>query len=104
MQLARVCGNVVASIKDAGLASHKLLLLEAVAASDPVGSPSAPDRAESVYVAIDLIGAGIGEIVLVAMGSAARVANDGRLAPTDAAVVAIVDAVQFDGRSTFVKR
>lgn len=104
MQLARVRGNVVASIKDAGLASHKLLLLEAVPASDPGGSLPGSADPSSVYVAIDLIGAGIDEIVLVATGSAARVSADGSAAPTDAAVVAIVDAVQFDGRSTFIKR
>ena len=103
MQLARVRGNVVASIKDAGLASHKLLLLEPVSAADPGGAPGG-DGATGVYVAIDLIGAGVGEVVLVALGSAARVAADGQRAPTDAAVVAIVDAVHFDGQSTFVKR
>lgn len=102
MQLARVRGNVVASIKDAGLASHKLLLLSPVAAADP-GVGEAPADAP-VYAAIDLIGAGVGEVVLVAHGSAARVAEGGGRAPTDAAVVAIVDTVQFDGRSTFVKR
>lgn len=104
MQLARVCGNVVASIKDAGLASHKLLLLEAVPASNPGEASSAGTQPSSVYVAIDLIGAGTGEIVLVTRGSAARVSTGGGAAPTDAAVVAIVDSVQFDGRSTFVKR
>lgn len=103
MQLARVRGNVVASIKDAGLASHKLLLLEAVPASDPNGSSSGSADPSSVYVAIDLVGAGTGEIVLVTIGSAARVSADGSAAPTDAAVVAIVDSVQFDGQSTFNK-
>jgi len=105
MQLARVRGNVVASIKDAGLASHKLLLLEPVRVADPGGAPASADPAATdVYVAIDLIGAGVGEVVLVTQGSAARVVADGQRAPTDAAVVAIVDAVHFDGQSTFVKR
>ena len=100
MQLARVRGNVVASIKAAGLASHKLLLLEPVRASAP------QDDAEPsyTYVAIDLAGAGVGEIVLVTVGSAARIDADGRNAPTDAAVIAIVDSVQFDGETTFQKR
>ncbi|MBO9641493.1 MAG: EutN/CcmL family microcompartment protein [Pseudacidovorax sp.] len=102
MQLARVRGNVVASIKDAGLASHKLLLLSPVTAADPGGDEGPFDA--PVYAAIDLIGAGVGEIVLVAHGGAARVAEGGGHAPTDAAVVAIVDTVQFDGRSTFIKR
>lgn len=101
MQLARVRGNVVASIKAAGLASHKLLLLEPVRASAPLDEGVEPS---SAYVAIDLAGAGVGEIVLVTLGSAARVDSDGHNAPTDAAIIAIVDSVQFDGETTFQKR
>lgn len=102
MQLARVRGNVVASIKAPGLASHKLLLLEPVSAEDP-GAETQPAAPQS-FVAIDLAGAGVGEIVLVTTGSAARVETDGQRAPTDSAVVAIVDSVQFDGQTTFQKR
>lgn len=111
MQLARVRGNVVASIKAPGLAAHKLLVVEAVAAADPMAEASpdvspAPGLASSpaVYVAIDLAGAGIGEIVLVTRGSAARIGPDSERVPTDAAVIAIVDSVQFDGNQTFIKR
>lgn len=103
MQLARVRGNVVASIKSSGLASHKLLLLEPVSAAAPAEGCDRTD-AHDVYVGIDLAGAGVGEIVLVALGSAARIDADGASAPTDAAVVGIVDSVQFDGRTTFQKR
>jgi len=104
MQLARVRGNVVASVKASGLAAHKLLLLEAVAAKDPLATtkPAAPSSA--LYVAIDLAGAGVGEVVLVTLGSAARVDRDGQAAPTDAAVIAILDSVLLDGEPTFVKR
>jgi microcompartment protein CcmK/EutM len=102
MQLARVRGNVVASIKASGLASHKLLLLEAVQADEPAARDDA--LAPSLYVALDLAGAGVGEVVLVTLGSAARVDRDGQSAPTDAAIVGIVDSIQVDGRATFVKR
>ncbi|MBS0446031.1 MAG: EutN/CcmL family microcompartment protein [Proteobacteria bacterium] len=103
MQLARVRGNVVASIKAAGLASHKLLVLEPVRASAPQDDVDSVEPS-CTYVAIDLAGAGVGEIVLVTLGSAARVDADGQNAPTDAAVIAIVDSVQFDGETTFQKR
>lgn len=103
MQLARVRGNVVASIKAPGLSAHKLLLLEAVPASNPLARGEAAGQAQALYVAIDLAGAGIGEVVLVTLGSAARVDHDGQSAPTDAAIVAIVDSVQVDGEATFVK-
>ena len=46
----------------------------------------------------------IGEVVLVTRGSAARIDGDSRSVPTDAAVIAIVDSVQLDGKSTFIKR
>ncbi len=104
MQLARVRGNVVASIKASGLAAHKLLLLEAVAAAHPLASDADTPASTSVYVAVDLVGAGVGEVVLVTLGSAARIASEGQSTPTDAAVIAIVDSVQFDGESTFVKQ
>lgn len=104
MELARVCGNVVASARDGGLGSHKLLLLERVPAVDPGEQIDADSDGRTAYVAIDLIGAGVGEVVLVTRGSAARVASDTHAVPTDVAVIAIVDTVQFDGRITFVKR
>jgi microcompartment protein CcmK/EutM len=104
MKLARVRGNVVASIKDSGLAAKRLLLLESVSAADPLASNIADNtHSKSVYVAVDLIGAGVGEVVLVTFGSAARATDGSRSAPTDAAVIAIVDAVQFDGDTTFEK-
>jgi microcompartment protein CcmK/EutM len=101
LHLAQVRGTVVASIKARGLAAHKLLLLEAVPATNPLARDDA--ATPQLYVAVDLAGAGVGEIVLVVLGSAARVERDGQSVPTDAAVVAIVDSVQVDGRTTFVK-
>jgi microcompartment protein CcmK/EutM len=104
MQLARVRGNVVASIKAPGLSAHKLLLVEAVPAGNPLDGGDAVGSAPALYVAIDLAGAGIGEVVLVTRGSAARVDHGGQSAPTDAAIVGIVDSVQVNGKTTFVKR
>jgi len=102
LQLAQVRGTVVASIKARGLAAHKLLLLEEVPATDPLARDAA--AMPQHFVAVDLAGAGVGEVVLVVLGSAARVERDGQSVPTDAAVIAIVDSVQVDGRTTFVKR
>lgn len=56
-----------------------------------------------MFVAVDLTGAGVSEVVLVVHGSAARVEYEGQSVPTDAAVVAIVDSVQVDGQTTFEK-
>ncbi len=98
MQLARVIGQVVATVKEPGLASFKILILRNI-------DPSAPDdgTAASPYVAVDLVGAGEGEIVTVAHGSAARVPRATAEVATDSAVVAIVDTLSVDGTVTFQK-
>lgn len=96
MRLARVHGQVVATAKDPALAGYKLLLVRDVAESDPEKGIG------PAYVALDLVGAGEGEVVLVAVGSAARV---GPLAnvPADRAVVAIADTVIWQGDVTYRK-
>jgi microcompartment protein CcmK/EutM len=100
MRLGRVCGNVVSTVKADGLTRYKLLLVRDVDAADPSadGDRSAP------YVAVDLVGSGQGEIVLVSHGGAARVDSGADVVPTDAAIVAIVDSAQLDSRTTFIKR
>jgi microcompartment protein CcmK/EutM len=100
MRLGRVCGNVVSTVKAAGLVRYKLLLIRDVDAADP----SSDGRDSAPFVAVDLVGAGEGEIVLVSRGGAARIDGDSSSIPTDAAIVAIVDSVQFGPRSTFNKR
>lgn len=98
MRLAQVVGNVVATVKARGLEAHKVLLVRDV---DP--SAKAATGGAGVYAAIDLTGAGDGDVVLVAQGSAARVDHGTGTVPTDAAIVAIVDNVLFESRETFRK-
>jgi ethanolamine utilization protein EutN len=101
MRLGRVCGNVVATVKADGLSSYKLLLVREVDPRDPLGGDG--DASAAVYAAVDLVGVGEGEIVLVAHGGAARVDEGTARVPTDAAIVAIVDSARLDSRTTFVK-
>ena len=98
MQLARVIGQVVATVKEPGLDSFKILILRNI-------DPAAPedDTAAPPYVAVDLVGAGEGELVTVAHGSAARVPRVTANTATDSAVVAIVDTLTVDGAVTFQK-
>lgn len=97
MQLAQVTGQVVSTIKDEELGGFKLLILQDVA-------PAAPDDpAGAPYVAIDLIGAGEGEVVLVTTGSAARTSPRTVTVPVDRAVIGIVDAVVDQGTVTYSK-
>lgn len=86
MILARVIGTVVSTRKDEALIGFKLLIVEA---EDPRDGLDA-ER----LVAVDTVGAGIGEVVLVARGGAAR-ATLPVIAPTDATIVGIVDTVDL---------
>lgn len=96
MRLAKVLGQVVCTVREPGLANYTLLVLQ----DAPAGTPDQPAGAD--YVAVDLVGAGTGEVVLVTTGSAALVAA-GREAPTDAAVVGIADSVVQSGDVTYRK-
>src|SRR4051812_6196918 len=95
MQLARVLGQVVSTVKQPALERHTLLLL-----GDFDTAVSDDDAGLATYVAVDLVGAGVGEVVLVAGGGAARVAA-GADVPVDRAVVAIADSVIRDGAVTY---
>jgi ethanolamine utilization protein EutN len=116
MRLATVLGQVVSTVKRPGLESFTLLLVrdaidaDTSADSDPGAAGAvradkavrADEAGGAVYVAVDLVGAGTGEVVLVACGGAARVAA-GASTPTDRAVVAIVDTVLRAGAVTYQK-
>lgn len=95
MILATVVGSVVSTIKDEGLHGSKLLLVRAC-------TPEQEAHGEP-YVAVDTVGAGEGELVLVARGSAARETNRTGGAPVDAAIIAIVDSLDVEGTVTFRK-
>jgi len=83
--LAKIVGTVVATRKDPGLVSSKLLIVRPV---DPKG------KAEGSYlVAVDTVDAGVGETVLIVSGSSARMATGMKDCPIDAAIVGIVDAI-----------
>lgn len=98
MEIGRVVGTVVSTIKSSGLNSFKLLVVTTVAVTQEMTSP---DGAET-YVAVDLVGAGEGEIVLVTRGSAARIPDTTNV-PTDAAIIAVVDTVQIGSENAYSK-
>jgi ethanolamine utilization protein EutN len=96
MNLARVAGAVVASVKETRLTGMKLLLVED---AGPDGGPG--DGAP--YVAADLVGAGEGELVLIVRGSPAARCLDVPGTPVDAAIVGIVDSVRSGGALRYQK-
>ena len=82
MIVGKVVGSIVSTRKSDKLIGNKFMVVEPL---DKMKS------ATTQLVAIDNIGAGVGEIVMVAQGSAARIGCDLEQAPVDAAIVGIVD-------------
>ena len=84
MIIGKVVGTVVATRKNDKLVGSKLLIVEPL---------DAMDKGLGRFVAVDNVGAGVGEQVLVTMGSGARVGCNMKDAPVDAAIVGIVDNI-----------
>ena len=95
MILALVQGTVVSTRKDVGLLGLKLLLVREV---DPQFKATG-----NVLVAVDAVGAGTGELVLVASGSSARLTEVSKDKPVDAVISGIVDSVEIEGRDVYRK-
>jgi microcompartment protein CcmK/EutM len=97
MIIARVIGSAVSTAKSERLKARKLLIVQEATPQNEL-----MDR--SPFVAVDVAGAGEGELVLVAVGSAGRYTELTDLAPADAAIVGILDSLEIGGRNTFEKR
>jgi ethanolamine utilization protein EutN len=91
MILAQVEGSIVATKKNAKMTGSKFLLVRPLY----VDSPSAKEfkKGTSTLVAVDSLGAGEGELVLIVQGSSARLGIADKEQPVDAVVVGIVDTV-----------
>ena len=83
MIVGRVVGSLISTRKSSNLIGSKFAIVE------PLGVMHS--KSGERVVAVDMIGAGIGEMVLVATGSAARIGCGQDSAPIDAAIVGIVD-------------
>lgn len=82
MVLAKITGSIVSTVKNDKLVGYKFMIAETIENGKPTGKQ---------MIAVDGVGAGIGEEVLIATGSGARLALDRQDAPVDAAIVGIVD-------------
>ncbi|RKQ29248.1 EutN/CcmL family microcompartment protein [Oceanobacillus halophilus] len=87
MYIGRVIGNIVATTKDESLLGRKMLIVEKLNVDLQVEGSS--------EIAIDTVGAGNGEIVLLTKGSSARIIT-GKESAVDTAIVAIIDSVEVD--------
>lgn len=91
MRLGRIVGSVVSTRKDPSLASLKLLIVENVG--------TALEKEGGYVVAVDSVGAGVGEVILYATGSSARQTAITKDRPVDAVIMAIVDSFDLEGRN-----
>jgi ethanolamine utilization protein EutN len=95
LELALVVGTVVATRKEPRLEGFKILLTQ-------LASPEGKADGAAV-IALDSVGAGVGELVLLVRGSSARLACELENFPVDAVILGIVDRVTAGGQTVFLK-
>ncbi len=95
MNIGKVVGTVVASRKDPKLEGLTLLVVQN---TDLAGGAKGGQ-----VVAVDSVGAGLGELVLYCAGSSARQTDTTQNRPVDHVIMAIVDEIETHGESTFRK-
>src|SRR5271169_6883804 len=99
MFVAKVTGSLVATQKVDSMVGHKLLVVEPYRVD-------ANDRSRLVttgrtFVAVDTVGAGEGEFVLITQGSSARATPETKNLPIDTVIVGLVDTVHVDHTCVF---
>lgn len=94
--LGRVEGKVISTKKDEKLVGGKLQIVV------PVDTETL-EKTGRALVAVDTVGAGEEELVLVVTGSSARLTSVTRDTPVDSAIIAIVDTVEVHGKITYGK-
>jgi ethanolamine utilization protein EutN len=99
MVLGKVIGTLVASRKEPTLEGLKLLVVRACDVDGAIN----PQASGSIVIAIDAVGAGVGEVVLFASGSSARQTQVTQNRPVDATIMAIVDEVTVGNERRYVK-
>lgn len=96
MLIGKVVGTVVSTRKEEELQGSKLLLVRGM---DLEGNANGP-----IVVAVDAVGAGVGEVVLYASGSSARQTKVTKDRPVDATIMAIVDQIDVGGTLKYDKQ
>ncbi len=96
MYAARIIGTVVATQKDPRMNSLKMQVVQ------PVNLVTFKDEGKPA-VAIDAVGAGYSEIVLVVAGSSARLTELTQNKPVDSTIMAIIDYIDIEGKNVFSK-
>src|SRR5258707_12854483 len=99
MFLARITGSLISTQKVASMVGQKLLIVEPLRVDEKDSTSLKP--AGRTFVVVDTVGAGEGEVVLCVQGSSARYTPETKTLPVDAAIIGIVDRVQFGAKTIF---
>ena len=101
MFVAKVTGSLVATQKVETMKGYKLLIVEPYRV-EPQARQSLVTTGRT-FVAVDTLGAGVGDFVLLTQGSSARMTPETKNMPIDAVVVGIVDQVHVDQQSVYAR-
>jgi ethanolamine utilization protein EutN len=102
MFIGKVTGTVVSTQKIKSVVGTKLLLVQAYSVKgDP---PESLEPSGRTAVAVDTVGAGEGELVLVTQGSSARLTEMTSKMPTDAVVIGIIDEIRGAHKGIYKKQ
>ena len=99
MFIAKVTGSIVSTQKTPALVGHKLLVVEPYRVDAETRQSLVPTG--RTFVAVDTLGAGEDEFVLITQGSSARLTPETKNLPIDAVVVGILDSVHVDKMCLF---
>ena len=99
MFIAQVTGSVVATQKAATMTGHKLLVVEPYRLDEK--SRTRLVSTGRTFIAVDTLGAGVGQFVLVTQGSSARLTPETKALPIDAVVIGLIGSVRVDGQDVF---
>lgn len=99
MFLARITGSVVATQKVRSMTGQKLFVVEPLRVDEQTKDELKPTG--RTFIAVDTVGAGEGEVVLIVQGSSARFTDETNKLPVDCAIIGIVDDVRLGAQSIY---
>jgi ethanolamine utilization protein EutN len=99
MFVAKVTGSMVSTQKVASMVGWKLLVVEPYRLEP--GERSSLVTTGRTFIAVDTLGAGVGEMVLITQGSSARLTPETKNMPIDTIVIGIVDTVHVESQCVY---
>jgi ethanolamine utilization protein EutN len=102
MFVARVTGSVVSTQKVASMTGHKLLIVEPYRLDEKQRKSLVTTG--RTFVAVDTLGAGEDDFVLITQGSSARLTPETKELPIDAVIIGIVDSVHIDKSAVYSRK